>query len=813
MAGLRWILRRLSRAPGFVLASLGVLVVCLAANLVIHAVLHSLLWQPLPFPRAEQLVTVYNSYPQAGLPRSGASIRDYFTRRNGQVEAFSSVSSYRHASEPVAIAGQVQRRPVLRITPEFFDTLGIGLASGRRFADAEMNPGAQRVAIISEGFRRSVLGGRSALGERIEIGGTPHTVVGVVPAGFRFLSSQAELFLPLVSTAEQRALNALHGEQAEMLGRLAEGVDPAQALAQIKARHAATSEGYPWARQVEEAGFTLHLAGLQEDHVAAVRPLLWLLQAGAVLLLAVGAANLLNLALLRHGAGRADASVRWALGAGQFDLLLPVIAETLLLCTLGTLIALAVAWVGLQVAEPLFAAHLPMGLPLSLGGASLLAGLLGGAALAGVLVGGLVIASRQTPALPGAASSGRSRSADRKTARSRQYFAGVQMALAFVLLAAAGALGIGLEQARRSAPGFDAEHSLVAALDLPASRYPDTAARLAFARQVAERMQGTGGVQSLGFSTNVPVRGAGSFNDRQAIQVVGFEPVPGQSPLLHNRYGVAGDYFRALGIELIEGRYLQPRDLEPGSRAVVVDQDFARFYWPEGEVLGQRLFNGPDAGPAEQAFTVVGVVASVRQQEVHLGRGNGTLYFPYTELPHPSVFVVLRTSIDPEMQLAPLRAALAGLDPALALDDVRPMRARIDDTLAAYRAPALLSTLFAAAAVMLAGVGSAGLLAYLVGLQRREIGMRLALGARSGQILRRYLGFGLRVCIVGALVGGLLSMAVLHGIGLWLPGVPTAREAAPGAALLVLCAVALLSSVGPALRAARIPPRVVLEED
>lgn len=813
MNGLRYSLRRLIREPGFVFTTLGVLALCLGANLLIYAVLHSMLLRPLPFPDADRLHTVYNSYPYAGLERNAASVRDYFTRRNGAVAAFESVSAFRYGSEPVAQAGQVARRPVLQITPEFFDTLGVGLATGRRFSDAEMDPGAGKVVIVSDRFRRRAPGGGTVLGSSINIGGESRTVVGVLPAEFRFLSSEADLFLPLVSNTEQRALNALHGEKAEMLVRLKPGVSAAQALEQIEAHYVANSQGYPWAHQVAEAGFSLHIVGLQVDHIASARPLILLLQGGALALLLVGAANLLNLLLLRYSTAQADASVRWALGAKRADLVMPTLMEIFALCAVGALLAWVLARIGLHTLQSWSGMHLPLGTELAMGSETMLMA----AGISLVLACGLgavfALLAARSPAPFGAIGGTRSRSVGRGTLRLRRHFAIAQMALAFMLLAGASALVLGLQSARHADPGFDASHSVVAALDLPSNRYADAEARLAFARRVMERVGQQAGVQAVGFSTNVPVRGRDSFNDLQSIHVVGHVAQPGHSPLLHNRYGIAGDYFQSLGIALRQGRYLDEQDFNRDARAVVVDEDFARFYWPQGRALGQRVFNGPDAQAFGDAYVVVGVVAAVRQEQIHASSGNGTLYLPYPHLPHSDVFLSVRSGMAPESLVTGLRTELASLDPELALDDVRPMQVRIDDTLASHRAPAALSALFAAAAVVLAAIGTFGLLGYLVTQGRREIGMRIALGAQRTQIVGRYLGLGLRVFAFGTAIGLIGSAALLQGFALYLPEVPAAGTPALIASASALCIVALLACLVPALKAARTSPLVVLSEN
>lgn len=825
MPHFRYSLRRLARQPGFTATVLGLIALCLGANLLTYAVLHGLLLKPLPFSEPERLFTVYNSYPQAGLPRNSASVRDYFTRRQGGIAAFESVSSFRYGSEAVGPAGQVSRRPTLQITPEFFDTLGVHLAMGRSFNEAEMLPGAERPVIVSQRYWRNELGGKpDALGQELEIGGRNVFVVGVLPESFRFLSSRADLFLPLVSNEEQRALNALHGEHAEMLVRLRPGVSAEAALQQLNAHYAVHAQGYPWAREVEQAGFAMHIAPLHADHIRQVRPMILLLQAAAFGLLLVGTANVVNLLLLRQTSTTTDQGLRWALGARGVSLLGPVLIEIMLLSVFGATLAWAVAHIGLGLLQGWASAHLPLGATLQMGAETVAMAAM--AAIVLMLALGLILAlvMRISGVHPGW---GRSRGggADRRTQRLRQRFAIAQIALAFVLLAGASALSLGLQEALRSNPGFDPADIVVAELALPATRYPSVEERLRFSERTLEQFQAQPGIEAVAVSTNLPVRGRGSFNDRQAIHVVGFEATPGRAPLLHNRYGITGDYFQSFGIRLISGRYLEASDASARLRVAVVDEDFARFYWPQGSALGQRLFNGPDAGTEAEAFTVVGVVASVRQEDLGSEIGNGTLYLPYSHLPHAELFVSLRARSpagtvrttdrsreNAEAWVPRLRTGLIALDPALALDTVKPMQARIEDTLLAHQGPALLSSLFAAASILMAAVGSFGLLGFMVAQGRREIGLRLALGAQRGQIARRYLALGLKVFAIGIVLGVLASTLLWTVLRDTLLEVPASGPGALLAASVGLAIVGLAACLLPALKAAGTSPLEAIAE-
>lgn len=808
MKALQLAVRRLSRTPGFSLVALASLAVCCAANLMIFAIVHTVLLRPLPFPEAERLVTIYNSYPNAGLPRNPASVRDYFSRREA-IPAFSSVSSYRPGVETQGEPGATRRVSVLYITPEFFDTLGVRLAMGRAFDDAAMALGGPRHLVVSHAFWRDRLGGIAhPIGMDVQLGGRDYQITGVLPEGFHYLSQHAELFLPLVSNAEQRALNALHGEHAEMIARLAPGASTEEALAQLQAHYEVESRGYPWAEDVAAAGFRLHVAGLHADHVAAVRPLLLWLQLGAACLLLVGLFNLVNLLLVRHSARSADLAVQHALGARRRSLLAPVALENLLIVAGGISLGLVLARVGLLALERHAAEALALAGNLELSPAVLIAAALIVPPLAAVLTVPIALAQSRVLCGQSRAPALTSRSESPRAQRLRHVFSMLQIAAAFVLLSGAAAMGLGLRAALDTDPGFDPRGLVVADLLLPPEHYPDRGARLAFAERLAERAAPQ--FEALGFSTNVPVRGRSGVNDMQALHIVGFTPQPGVSPLLHFRYGVNSDYFRAMGIELLEGRMLTASDLQGAARNVVVDEDFARQYWAPGTALGQRLFDGPDAGAAREAFTVVGVVRAVKQTELGEDTRNGVVYFPYPFLPHASVFVSARLRSGDGAGIEAVRELLLEVDPSLAADRIQPMQSRLEATLLRQSLPAALASFFSLAALALAGLGCFGVLSYSVTLRRREIGLRMAVGARGLQIVSRVLANGLQLLAGGALLGAaLIALAafILPSLSTALPGpMPSSLALSLG----LLAAVSLIASLLPALRAASIPPTVAL---
>jgi predicted permease len=811
MNDLNFAFRQLRKNPGFAAVALLTLALALGANLTVFAVIDSVLLRPLPFPEPGRLVTIFNSYPKAGLRRDGASLTSYYERR-GNIPALPQMSAFRYNSAIVGEAGSTERMDVLRVTPEFFRVLGAGLAIGRAFTEDEMTPEAGEVVVLADPYwRRRFNADPHVIGQVLRVDGMAKTIVGVLPHNFQFLSSKAQVFLPLSSRPEERGVNSRHVSGTETIARLKPGATVAEAQAQLDAHYAAHAAEFPWAKQIAETGFQLTVAPLQADHVAAVRPTLLLVQTGALLLLLIGGVNLVNLLLIRASGRAKELAVRQSLGASRRHIVKHTIVETVLLALTGGLAGLAVASGGIRFLSLVEVDHLPLGARIAFNGR------LAWFALVEALVMGMVIALpvawfNLRGHLAGALQSeSRGGTASHSVQRLRHSFIVAQIALAFVLLAGAGLLGVSLRRAMLVSPGFRPDHVLTGRLSLPSNSYPDDEARLAFTDRLLEEAGTQPGVAAAGVITDVPVNGSHEFN---VMTVVGHTPDPGAPPILHHRYGVAGDYFMAMGIPLRAGRFLEGADSHRESRACVVDENFARRYWPRGGALGQRVFEGPPQGrKPDEAFTVVGLVGAVKQSGLTDQEANGAIYFPYRFNANNTVYVAARTSLPPESLGLALQKAVRRIDPDLPLDDLRSMDVRIADSLIARRSPALLIGIFATAALLLAAIGTYGVLAYAVSQRRREIGVRMALGALPGQIGWQFLALGLRLLACGTVLGVLgawLAGRAMQSVLFATPALPLATVAGAAA---VLAAVSLAACLLPTLRASRVDPMEALRSE
>jgi predicted permease len=436
---LHYALRLLRKNPAFTATALTTLAVCLGANLTIFAVVDSVLLRPLPFPAADRLVRVFNTYPKAGVADDGMSITNYYERR-GHLPAFTSVAAIRERTAVVGETGSTEREQVAQVSPDFFSTVGLGPVMGRSFTDEETTYETDGVAVVTDAYWRQHLGeDPHVIGKTIRVDGFTKTVVGVLSPDFTFLSSRARLYFPLASSPEQRLPGQRHsGSGAQMIGRLGAGTTVAEAQSQVD-RHNAVVEGDdPQAKQMAEAGFRSLVVPLQADHVAKVRPTLLLLQAGVLFLLLIGAVNVANLLLIRAGDRAKEFAVRQALGASRRQVIREVVTETTVLTLLGGVLGLVVGGAGIHLLGVLGAELLPLGARIVFDVRVALA------ALTGAIVLGLAIAapiawySLRTHATGALHDGGRGATPGRAASRLRHAFLVTQMALAFVLLSGAG---------------------------------------------------------------------------------------------------------------------------------------------------------------------------------------------------------------------------------------------------------------------------------------------------------------------------------------------------------------------------------------
>ncbi|MFN7935525.1 MAG: ABC transporter permease [Bryobacteraceae bacterium] len=801
---LRQSARLLSKTPAFSLTAILPLAFCLGANLTIFALVDGILLRPMPFPDPNRLVLLFKTYPKVGVERDGASPANLYERL-GRIPAFSHLAISHPDAAIVGEPGATVREEILLVSTGFFDTLGVQPALGRTFHEDEMTYETDRVAILTHDYwTEHYHADPAAVGRQIRIDGQSRTIVGVLPRGFAYLSSKARIYAPYASAPAERGVAQRHsGRGGELIARLHPTATIEAAQAQIDALDASVAHEYPQAAMMASAGYRTKIVSLHEDHVASIRPILLLLQTGVFFLLLIGSVNLVNLLLIRASARNKELAVRLALGASRWHIVGEVITETAMLTTFGGLLSLFIASSAIPLLSTLGTEHLPFSSRITFD--SRLASI---AMLVSVLTGilaGLPVAWLSLRGSVGAALQGETRggTAGHAAQRLRHGFMVAQIALAFILLSAAGLLRLSLEKVGALSLGFPSDHLLSGHISLPWPSYTQAQGRLAFTENLLTAIQQQPGVHAAGIVTNVPLSGR---NAQSGVSVVSRPLKPGELPRVPFAYSVGGGYFAAIRVPLLEGRLLDAADSRRQERVCVVDELFARHYWPSGGALGERIFLGSVLKKDSDAFTIVGVVGRVKQTDLSESTSQGSVYFPYGHRAENNFYVVARTTQAPETLAATLARNVREIDPDLPVSDVRSMDTRITESLTARRAPALLAAIFAAASLLLASFGTYGVLSYAVSRRRREIGVRVALGAQPTAIRMQFLFLGLRLLLGGTLLG--IGGAWFAGVAMQklLYDLPPLYWPNLAAAAIVMLVATLAACLIPSHRAACVSP-------
>jgi predicted permease len=807
-------LRVLRREKTFSATVLLTLMLCLGANVAIFGVVHAVLLAPLPFAEPDRLVTVNNSYPGAGVVRASNGVVDFFERRE-RIAAFEEVAIYQGSGGTVGEPGSTEQVTSLRVSPSFFPMLGIEPALGRTFGEEAMEEGNHYEVVLTHGAWQDFFGGASdAVGRDLRIDGRPYVVVGVLPEDFVMPDRQeARMIVPLAFEEEDRQLANWHSNSYQMIARLAPGASLAQAQAQNLALNDALIDSWdvPNARQLlEDAGFTTIVTPTADDLVRDFRPMLYMLWGGVAFVLLIGCVNIANLLLARAQTRLTEVATRLALGASRAQVASQVLMEAVVLCLAGGLLGVGTGALALRLLETLGAADLPRGTTIGIDAPVLLFALalsLG----AGLLVAAIPMASVLRGDLsPSFRAGGRTGTASRRAVAVRNALVTSQVGLAFVMLIGAGLMLMSFRAAISVDPGFEPEGLFTGTVGLPAARYADGDAQRRFWDELLAEIRSRPAVASASLTSMVP------FSDNTSaslIQPEGYEMSPGESLLAPFQTTAGPGYFETLGIELLDGRTFEETDGPDAPRVVVIDEWLANRYWPNGGALGDRMVWGAPPGvdsiPEESLFTVIGVVRTVKQNDLTTPAAEhvGAYYFTYRQRPDGFMTVVARArSGDAGSLTSDVRATVAALDADLPLFGVQTMEERIAESLVRRRASLVLLGVFAVVALFLAVIGIYGALAYAVTQRTREIGIRMALGSAPRDVFRGVVGQGLGVTAVGLVIGGAAAWFLTRFIQSLLFGIEATDPRVVLAVAVLLALVAAVACAIPASRATRVNP-------
>jgi putative ABC transport system permease protein len=806
----RFAVKLLLKNRAFTISAVLTLALCIGANTAIFSVLNSVLLKPLPFEGANRLVRIYNSYPVAGVERGGAAAPDYFDRR--ELPALESVAMATGQGMTIGESGRPERVRGRAVTPSFFELLGVAPVVGRTFLPEEGEPEANRVAVLSWGLWQERYGGAGDVaGSTIRINDVTHTIVGVMPRNFVFEDSETRLWVPIAFTAAQRGDNARHSNNWDMIARLRPGSTVAQAQQQIDALNAQIAERLPQLRELlSQVGYRAVVVDYRADTTRDVRGTLLLLQAGVIVVLLIGCINIANLVLVRSTARHRELATRAALGAGRRRLATQMLTESIVLALLGGIAGVLVGWAAVRAFARFATTDLPRSVEIGMDPLTLLVSL-AVAGFAGVLFGAMPVARLLHADLSTVfRDEGRSGTAGRTTGTWRSALVVAQVSLAFALLVGAGLMLVSFARTLDVDPGFDAADVVTARLPLPVTRYPDAQARRTFAAQLLERVRALPGVQYAAVTSMLPF---GGEMNASAVTPEGFEP-RADDPLIAPVNTLAStDYFDAMGIDVVAGRAFTEADAAGALPVAMVDRYLAERFWPGADPIGKRLGQGVATAGDEIVFrTVVGVVEDVRVASLTGDQPLGHFYIPAAQQPTAQPFLVVRTSLPLEAVAGPLRRVVLELDPDLPLADVRPLGARLADSVATERLRMLLLVGFGGLALFLAAIGLYGVLAYSVTQRSAEIGIRMALGSSARAvftlILRqgaKLVGLGLGLGVIGSIAAGRMLQSMLYGVR---PNDPFILASV----LAVLAVTGVVACILPARRAMRVDPMIAIRE-
>ena len=794
----RYALRSLVRAPGFTAVVVVTLALGIGVNTAIFSILNAVLLRPLPFPEPDRIVRLFHVPPQAtfpGMARFSLSPANFFDWQR-DARSFEGMALYRGRS--FTLVGQDEPRAILAaaVGAGFFEILHARPELGRVFRADEDTPAA-RVVVVSHGFWKTRLGGApDVLARSLKLNGEPYAIVGVMPQTFSlgsWFAASREIWVPLALSDAERAVRENHNEQA--IARLAPGATLAQGLSELEVISKRLEQEHPQ----ENAGWGATLAPLRDVIVGDVRPTLVLLLAAVGLVLLVACANVGNLLFTRALGRRKELATRAALGAGRARVFQQLLIEALVLACAGGAAGVLLAYASLRAFAAMLADQVPRADEITMD-LRVLAFALAASILTGLLAGALPAFRAGRSELTDALKEG-GRGDSALGIRTRRLLVVCEVALSVVLLMGAAVMLRSLVALRTVDAGFDSQGVLTMRVSLPDTRYPKPAQRTAFFDTALERLRALPGVTAAGAIDDLPLMG-GSV---QPIVVEGRpELLPRDQPTVQVRALTPG-YLRAMSIPVVRGRDVEPGDVE----VLLVSRGAATLLWGDGDPIGQRVTL--PLVSRTLARQVVGIVADVKQDGV-TERPQPTVYSYTRERSSARLTLVARTSLPPG-SLAPVAVGvIRALDPEQPVQEVRTMVEVRDALLSSQRLSALLLGLFAALALALATVGIYSVLSYIVRGRSREIGIRSALGAQSRDVVRMVVREGMTPALVGIAAGTLAALLASLSLERLVFGVSASDPLTLTAVGSLLAIVALLASLVPAYRAARVAPSTALRD-
>jgi putative ABC transport system permease protein len=812
---LRYAMRMLAKAPGFATVAVLTLALGIGANTAVFSIVNAVLLRPLPYTQPNQLVKIWGQYTKDGIPQNWISEPELWDMRDS-LGSFSSIAAFatggglnftREGSEPLRVTAS-------SASASLFPTLGVTPAIGRFFSAEEDLPAGQKVVVLDYGFWKTQMAAdRSIVGRPIQLNGAPYIVVGVLPQGFAF-GGDTNLWIPL---ALDRAKPANRGSHyLEVLARLKPGVSMAQATSELNAFVDHMSAQYPRNYSANK-GFAMFLRPLQEELVGNVRLGIVVVFAAVGFVLLLACINLANLLLARGSSRSREIAVRAALGAGRLRLIRQMITESVVIALIGGVCGMLLAAWGTDVLRRAAAATLPNVQPIAVD-ANVLLFAIAVSVVTGILFGLAPALQMSSPHLYETLKDAARGSSAAGGHKLRNGLVVAEISIALVLLIAAGLMVRSLQHLLRVDPGFAAEHLLTARISLPATSYKDAAATTTFYRNVLDRVATQPGVKSAGMTSLLPMTGRNSsgstFVDQTSVQGLLVLDLFQKPYIEADTRGVTPGYFEAMNIPLRKGRLLTAADDASAPPVAVVDEEFARRFWPDRDPVGQRVANStvPNTNPPVLLWrTVVGVVGHIKNNSLDQA-GREQIYTPVAQSPFAfrGMYLTVRASGDATALANSIQREVHALDPTIPVYEVKTMDQWLESTVSPRRFNMMLLVIFGALALTLAAVGTYGVIAYSVSQRTQEIGIRMALGATQHDVMRMVVGAAMRLAFGGVAIGLVAALAATRLMSSLLFGVRSSDPLTFAAVAAILVGTALVATYLPARRATRVDPMVAL---
>jgi putative ABC transport system permease protein len=792
---LKYSVRMLAKNPGFTIVAVLTLALGIGANTAIFSVVNAILLRPLPYKDPGQLVQVWETNPQRGFPEFPASPPNFFDWRD-QNHSFSQIAAIQYDDYNLTGAGAPMHVFGIDVSPNIFALLGSKPELGRVFTETEDNPNNPRVAIIGHSLWQTQFGSDpNIIGRNIVLDAKSYAVVGVMPASFRYPETDTQVWTPLILPEDSKTARGAHW--LSVVARLKPGVSFDQAQAEMQTIAGRLQTQYPNSNK----DWSVFLRPLRKEVIGNIQTALLVLLGAVGLVLLIACSNVANLQLARTSARRREMAIRAALGAGRRRIVRQLITESFLLAVIGSVLGLLLAWWGTAALLKLDTAGIPRQTEIGIDGSVLL--FTAAVAFITSLLFGLVPAM-QSASLDLTTTLKEGTGARSSAAgRFRQILVVSEVALAMILLVGGGLLVRSFTGLLNVSPGFNPENVLTFSVQLPDAKYPKKEDNQAFFRELLARVQALPGVESTAATSSLPLTG-GTTNLQ--FHPDGQAPDPGTKPTSALYSTVSPDYFHTMDIPLLRGRVFTGADSNDSQPVLVINQAMAQHFWPNADPIGQRIIVS-DRQPL--AREIVGIVGDVHQSALEKA-AKPEMYVNLFQKGVGGASVVVRTKTAPLSLTSAVTEQIHSLDKDLPVQGVLSMEDVVGISVGSRRFSTYLFTLFSLLALVLATVGIYGVMSYTVAQGTREIGIRVAVGARPLDVMKLVLGAGMRQVLLGAGIGVVGALLLTRFLASLLFGVTAYDPVTFAAVLIVLAGVALAACYIPARRAMRVDPIIAL---